>query len=207
MDKNKFSSAFSRDIVGGLIVAAVLGGVWQPAALAQVSGNVTFGSNGPVTNMPAMQVAMPSNVASGGGSSAPASLGDAGQSGVTSYKTGEAPEDAGMSGLTSQATSQNYPINGPGTNFGPNMSGAVNGLMAPNSVGTAPLRQWDGAGYGFNANPQNQVYSMATGVNRVIQNAVNGLGGGILTIGGPRLPVTSTGSIDLNSTGAWPPGK
>ena len=203
MDKNKISSAFSRDAFGALIVVAVLGGVWQPAAMAQVSGNVTFGANGPVANMPAMQNNAASNV------SAPVmdSLGDSGVMGRTSYKSGEAPEDAGMSGLTSNQTAQNYPINGPGNNFGPNMSGAVNGLMAPNSVGGAPLRQWAGAGYGFNAHPQNQVYSMATGVNKVIQNVVNDLGGGVVTIGGPRLPVTSTGSIDLNSTGSWPPGK
>ncbi|MBU6453895.1 MAG: hypothetical protein KGS72_19100 [Cyanobacteria bacterium REEB67] len=203
MDKNKISSAFSRDAIGGLIVVAVLGGLWQPTALAQVSGNVTFGANGPVANMPAIQNSTPSNVAG----PAMNSLGDTGVIGRSTYKSGEAPEDAGMSGLISNPSSQNYPINGPGNNFGPNMSGAVNGLMAPNSVGGAPLRQWGGAGYGFNANPQNQVYSMATGVNKVIQNVVNDLGGGILTIGGPRLPVTSTGSIDLNSTGSWPPGK
>ena len=111
------------------------------AASAQGSPNVTFGANGPVANIPS-QAAQVSNVASG--YSGPASLGDTGVMGRTSYKTGEAPADSALSGHTTQQTMQNLPITGAGSNFGPSMTGAVNGLMAPNSVNMTPVRAWYG---------------------------------------------------------------
>ena len=215
MDEKKITSTFSRGVgqsflphlqhawqgLAVLAVVGLVGQVGQAPALAQVNGTVSYGANGPVTNL-SMPTAQVSNVAqdAASGYTGPDSNGATGTIGRSSYATGEAPEDAGMSGLTSNQTSQNLPINGPGSNFGPNMTGAVNGLMAPGSVNQAGIPLWDGAGYGFNANPQNQVYSMATGVNKLINNVVNSAAGGLFTIGGPALPVTSTGSVNINMT-------
>jgi hypothetical protein len=157
-------------------------------ASAQGTPDVTFGSNGPVANIPA-QAAQASNVGTVN------SLGTAGVTGRTSYRTGEAPNSAGMSGLSTQVSTQNYPITGAGTNFGPNMTGAVNGLMAPMSVSNTPVRAWYGnQSLGFPTNVSTQRYTMSTGLNRVIDNLT-----------APALPHTGTSSVDANVTlgGGW----
>jgi hypothetical protein len=219
MDMKKIRVWFSRGSLAGLMVAlGIINAVaLPPAALAQSfqgtfngpSQTVNFGVNGPqaVLNMPSMPVsnfdpngaAMAAQEANSGGGAAMNSLGNAGSAANTSYKSGEAPEDANMSGLTATNTSnpKQNPTMGPGSNSG--FSPMTNGLMAPGSVNPASIPLYDGLGYGFNSSPQQQVYSMATGTQALINGVINGLGGGIITTG-PVLPVTSTGSVNLNTT-------
>jgi hypothetical protein len=217
MDMNKIRVWFSRgSLVGlmaalGIINAVVLPGAAQAQSFQGTfsgpSQTVNFSANGPqaVLNMPALPqsnfdpngAAMAAEAANGG--AAMNSLGSAGSGANTSFKSGEAPEDAGMSGLSATNTSNptQLPTKGPGTNVG--FSPMTNGLMAPFSVNPASIPLYDGMGYGFNASPQTQVYSMATRTQALINGVINGLGGGVITTG-PVLPVTSTGSVNLNTT-------
>jgi hypothetical protein len=167
---------------------------------------VQFGNGGPtaVLNMPAVQVSnFDQNAAVNAAQDANEMgltgnyNGANGSAGNTSYKTGEAPEDANMSGLSTQKTTKLNPINGPGSNYG--LTPVSNGLMAPFTVNQASIPQFDGLGYGFNMNPLNQVYDMPYGVQGLINGVINSVGGGIITTG-PRLPVTSTGSVNANTT-------
>lgn len=215
MDMNKITSWFSREMLGGLILAVGVAAICQsPAAMAQSfqgtfqgpSQTVQFSNGGPtaVLNMPAVQVSnfdqnaavMAAQDANATGA-AGAYNGANGSTGNTSYKTGSAPEDANMSGLTTQKTGFLNPTSGPGTNYG--LTPMTNGLMAPFTVNQASIPQFDGLGYGFNMSPQNQVYNMPYGINGLIDGVINNLGGGIITTG-PLLPVTSTGSVNLNTT-------
>ena len=210
MDMKKITFWFSRGRLGGLIVAAAMG-IVLPSAPAQadngVSATVTFSPSGPtaVLNMPTAPVSNVDTYATAdtsGNSALGGSLGAAGTQANSSYATGAAPEDAGMSGLTSSNKSNptQNPILGPGTNDG--LKHMTNGLMAPNSVNPASIPLFDGLGYGFNSSPVPTIYGTDLSGN-TLQNLVNGvintLGGGIITTG-PTLPVTSTGSVNLNTT-------
>jgi hypothetical protein len=206
MDMKKITVWFSRDLLGGLIVAAAVGFVLpaSPAladgfgATASFTGPSAVFSAGPngFTAMPVMPTVTVSNVdpaateeafaapSSAGGGAAMQSLGSTGSGANTSYTTGGAPEDANMSGLTTQVTAQQYPTSGPGTNVGP--SPTTNGLMAPFSVNPAGIPLWEGAMYGFNANPATTIFGTDLSNHPDTMGAV--------------LPVTSTGSVNINTT-------
>jgi len=207
MDMKMITVRFSREKLGGLMIAGVIGLVLNQPALAQQfsngpSGSVSFGANGPqaVLNMP---TAVPmSNVDAAASqaifdaSQAGNSNGDTGEYGRTSYKTGEAPNSAGLSGNISGPVGAQRPNEGQGSNYG--LSQMTNGLMAPNSVNNAGIPLWNGMSYGFNTNPQRQTYDMSTGTNKLINQVINRFGGGFFTAGGPALPATSTGSVNID---------
>ncbi|MBS1989062.1 MAG: hypothetical protein JSS83_01020 [Cyanobacteria bacterium SZAS LIN-3] len=198
---------FSRENLGGLMIAGVIGIVLQnqPAFAQQFSngpsGGVSFGANGPqaVLNMPTAPV---SNVAQDAQfnlymqSQAENSLGDSGDYGRTSYKTGEAPNSAGLSGNGTGRSGKQNPISGVGSNYG--LTPMTNGLLAPNSVNPAGIPLYDGLSYGFNTNPATTTYSMKTGTGKLIDQVINTFGGGFITAGGPRLPAVSTGSVNID---------
>lgn len=169
------------------------------------TGSVSIGANGPtgVLNNASMAGDAPTIGGAGGFAGGPASMGDAGTIGRTSFRTGVGNQAMGgfVTGPTDPA--QN-PFSGPGNNFG--MSNTTTGLMAPYSVDNAPMpvsaTNSGHMDYGFTAGPQ-QYYDSMYGLTRAGNNLIDDLGrrftGGFITSGRQSLPRVSTGSVDINT--------
>jgi len=209
MDKNKITALFPRGKLVGLVLAASFVSI-APFSAAQadqinINGGASIVSTGSgfaatvsvptatVSNVDAVGVPVVggNEQAAASDSTAINSLGTAGSAANSSYATGAAPEDAGMSGLTSNLTTQNSPSGLPSMQ---------NGLMATGSFSNAGIPLWEGASYGFNTNPAVQTYNYAFGAQGIVNGLINALGGGIITAG-PRLPATSTGSVNFSTAG------
>ncbi|HMW88858.1 MAG TPA: hypothetical protein PLC15_10945 [Candidatus Obscuribacter sp.] len=171
------------------------------------TGGVTMGANGPTGVL--SNGATGDSIQIGGGgpgfalSSGPASLGDSGTIGRTSFRTGYGNQGMGniQDGMT---TGSNNPLDGRGSNFG--LSGTQTGLMAPNSFSNAPMpvtaTNSGHMDYGFTAGPQ-QYYDSMYGLTRAGNNLIDDLGrrltGGFINSGRQSLPRVSTGSVDFNT--------
>jgi len=212
----KTTPTFSRSsiIKGASLMVATLATLALSTSQAQAqsfdlgngaSGGMTMGANGPVGTLslpadPGNNVQI-SGVAPAGG---PASMGDGGTIGRTSFRTGFG--NQGMGNIQDgMVTGQNNPMAGRGNNYG--ITGAGTGLMAPNSVeSNAPMpvtaSNSGHLDYGFGSGPQ-QYYDSIYGLRRAGNNLIDDLGrrltGGFINSGRQALPSVSTGSVDFNT--------
>lgn len=208
----------TKSFMGGAFLSVVVACASMAAASAQsiegsfdlgggATGGVTMGANGPTGVL--SNGATGDSIQIGGGgagfalSGGPASMGDSGTIGRTSFRTGYG--NQGMGNIQDgMITGHNNPLNGRGSNFG--LSDTQTGLMAPNSVNNAdlPVTETNSGhrDYGFTAGPQ-QYYDSMYGLQRAGNNLIDDLGrrltGGFIGSGRQMLPRVSTGSVDFNT--------
>ena len=209
----------TKTLMGGAVLSVLVACASMAAVSAQsiegsfdlgggATGGVTMGANGPTGVLSNGATGDSIQIGGGGGpgfalSSGPASMGDGGTIGRTSFRTGYGNQGMGniQDGMT---TGSNNPLDGRGSNFG--LSGTQTGLMAPNSFSNAPMpvtaTNSGHMDYGFTAGPQ-QYYDSMYGLTRAGNNLIDDLGrrltGGFINSGRQSLPRVSTGSVDFNT--------
>lgn len=210
--KNYFHT-FSRPILAGAFGLCLALAANSPASAQSfdlgggASGGVSFGANGPTGTLNSAATGDRIQIGGGGPGFAltggPASMGDGGTIGRTSFRTGEG--NQGMGNIQDgMETGTNNPFAGRGSNFG--LSNTGTGLMAPNSFNNAPMpvtaTNSGHMNYGFEAGPQ-QYYDSMYGLRRAGNNLIDDLGrrftGGFINSGRQQLPRVSTGSVDFNT--------